>query len=100
MYNENYLAHYGIKGMHWGVRRTEKQLGGKPSLLSSWKQKSDAKKAAEAAKPKPKPVSEMSDTELKERLNRLDMEKRYMQYLADQNPKKDSMAKRVMLALS
>lgn len=20
-YNENYLAHYGIKGMKWGVRR-------------------------------------------------------------------------------
>lgn len=25
--NEDYLEHYGIKGMHWGIRRTPAQLG-------------------------------------------------------------------------
>lgn len=24
---DNYLMHYGIKGMHWGIRRTPEQLG-------------------------------------------------------------------------
>lgn len=25
-YQENYLYHYGVKGMKWGVRRTKEEL--------------------------------------------------------------------------
>ena len=28
----DYLMHYGVKGMHWGIRRTPEQLGHKKSL--------------------------------------------------------------------
>lgn len=34
MYDE-YLAHFGVKGMKWGVRRTPEQLGNRVSKLSS-----------------------------------------------------------------
>lgn len=57
--------HYGVKGMKWGVRRTPAQLGHKP------KGPSKAQRRAE--------VKSMSDTELRNRINRIQMEKQYMQ---------------------
>lgn len=51
---ENTIYHYGIKGMRWGVRRTPEQLGRKRSS-----------------------VSEMSDQELQQIINRKLKEKQY-----------------------
>lgn len=48
---ELYLQHYGIKGMHWGVRRTPEQLGHprtKASLMTRFTAKRDAKEYARA----------------------------------------------------
>lgn len=43
--NETYLAHYGVKGMKWGVRRTPEQLGHRPKRTSSLDKKfSDAER--------------------------------------------------------
>lgn len=71
---ESELYHYGIKGMKWGVRRTEAQLararGKKQS--SSTEEHEDYKKAHDS-----KSVKSMSDTELRNRLNRLQMEQQY-----------------------
>lgn len=42
-----YLYHYGIRGMHWGVRRTEHELGltnlskSKTSNINKWGQDSE-----------------------------------------------------------
>lgn len=52
------LYHYGIKGMKWGVRRTEAQL-------------------ARAKGSKKEDISSMSDDELRRRVNRLNMEQQY-----------------------
>ena len=68
-YNHNdELYHHGIKGMKWGVRRTPAQLGHKPSKLTTSQRKSEMKK--------------MSDKELRNRINRIQMEKQYMQLTA------------------
>lgn len=93
--NQNYLAHYGIRGMKWGVRRTLAQLG--RALKGSPGKGSVVKKPDGPPKPKPKSLSEMSDDELRAKLNRFDMEKRYKQYLAEMNPKRESMVKKVAM---
>lgn len=88
--NENVLQHYGVLGMKWGVRRTPAQLA-------------RARKSSKKSEPKPEPhedykkahskksVREMSDAELKSRLNRLDMEQRYSKL----SPTKVSTGKRM-----
>lgn len=71
--DQNQLVHYGIKGMKWGVRRTDAQLArarGKTS--ESQPVHEDYKKAHDS-----KSVKSMSDAELRNRLNRLQMEQQY-----------------------
>jgi hypothetical protein len=58
---ENFLDHHGIKGMHWGVRRGR---GSKP--------KSDRTKTTFQKGP-----VKLTDAELKRRIGRMEMEKRY-----------------------
>lgn len=72
---ESALEHHGIKGQKWGVRRFQNKDGTRTAA--------GRKRAAEhedytRAHTKKK-ASEMSDKELRERLNRLDMERRYNQ---------------------
>ena len=73
---DNTLTHYGILGMKWGVRRSEAQLA---RARGSKKKEEvepheDYKKAHDKAN-----VKTMSDKELRERLNRLNMEKQLKQ---------------------
>lgn len=82
------LYHHGIKGMKWGVRRTPAQLGhatGKvrdkvSSAVQKFRDKREAKKAeeerikSEKAKAS-RSVKDLSDSELRERINRLNMER-------------------------
>lgn len=87
------LYHYGIKGMKWGIRRTPAQLGHRTGakkkktsgivdaakkMAANHKQKKTAKVETERRKKlKKKKISEMSDDELRERIARLELEKRY-----------------------
>lgn len=70
--NSAVLQHHGILGQRWGVRRTEAQLarGSKGSLSS----KKVSAKEAERSK-----VKSMSDAELRQRINRIQMERQYSQ---------------------
>ena len=73
--NDNELYHYGVLGMKWGVRRKRNSYN------------------VETAKPKKKTLSEMSDDELRSKLNRLQMEKQYKDLVRTLNPKQESKAK-------
>lgn len=68
------LSHHGIKGMKWGVRRTEAQLArarGKGEVSEDYA-KAHSKKS----------VKTMSDAELRNRLNRIQMEQQYSKLLS------------------
>lgn len=80
--DSNTLIHYGVKGMKWGVRRTEAQLararGERWNPLKSVKKKTATQKSSSTTSEKKK-VSDMSDDELRRTVNRLQLEKQYAQ---------------------
>lgn len=65
--NNNKLAHYGVMGMRWGVKRANKS-----NSTSSSKTKANQE-------PKKKNAQDMSDEELRKVVNRLQMERQYSQ---------------------
>lgn len=72
--NKGELMHYGVLGMKWGVRRRRSTI-----KKSSNKTNSDPK---ESKVKKKKSVSELSDTELRQAINRIQMEKQLAQLTA------------------
>lgn len=100
-YNDNELYHHGIKGMKWGIRRTDAQLGHEPVDLHKTKKRVEAagtivnetrninnitskKGQKKAQKQKLSEAKIMSDQELRERVNRLNMEQQYVKMSAEQ----------------
>ena len=89
------LAHHGIPGMRWGVRRFQNKDG---SLTAAGKKRygidggeadsSGSGSKAQGKKSRPKKISEMSDAELRQRLNRLQMEKQLKQLMSEQEAEK------------
>lgn len=106
----NVLYHHGVKGMKWGVRRSDRSTGGSGGASSRRKSvtvddirsmkksvdstnqavtearninRSMSKKAAAKAKAEAKAeMSTMSDKELRERVNRMNMERQYTELRA------------------
>lgn len=100
-YEDNYLAHYGVPGMKWGVRRyvdkygqytqeglerqreLRRSIGEQNSRPATVTQKitqalrNKVKSKVEATREKNKPVSQMTDQELNDRINRLRREQDY-----------------------
>lgn len=80
----NELYHHGVKGMKWGVRRTPAQLGHKTSTskktksgIFGFQKKKKQVKKADTSEPKKKSVKEMSDSELREAISRMQLEQQY-----------------------
>lgn len=87
MYYEsnNYLQHFGIKGMKWGVRRYQNKDGtltpnGKKRYRLGLTNQNDPEIHDDyARRHSKKSISRMSDAELKDRINRMQMEQQYDQ---------------------
>lgn len=68
----SYLYHHGIKGMRWGVRRSEAQLARVRGRKKNWSE--DARTAHDIKK---KSVNKMSNAELKKINERTRLEQEY-----------------------
>lgn len=97
-YSDDYLAHYGVLGMKWGVRRTAAQLGNHVRTKrtqvkrkqSSVKARATREKNKKAAAKRQKLLDEgllspkkMTDTELKAKIERLNLEKEFKKSMAE-----------------
>ena len=83
----NTIYHYGIKGQKWGIRRFQNSDG---SLTNAGKKRYSEDPSYTEAHSK-KPVSQMSNEELKRRNARLNLEKQY-----NDLTRKKSTAKKVI----
>ncbi len=87
------LAHYGILGMKWGVRRTPAQLARARRRSMTDESHEDYKKAHTS-----KSIKSMSDAELRSRLNRLQMERQYSQLSESSVSKGKEYAQKILKA--
>lgn len=108
MNKEKSLLHYGVLGMHWGIRRTPEELGHRPrrsagdrirSSIANVKEKRRAYTATKASKTVID-VSSMSDEDLNKIVNRLQLEKRYSDLMKELHPKQSSRLKRILVDLA
>ena len=91
--NKDELAHYGILGMKWGVRRYQNKDG---SLTAAGKKRYN-RDEQKIVKKKPS-VKEMSDDELRKAVNRLQLERQYSQLSPSNIVKGKEYTKKVIKA--
>ena len=90
---DDFLAHYGVKGMKWGVRKS-RSSGSAGSANKVAIKKPTTTTSVPAVKPKPKP--KLTDEELRRKIARLQMERQYAQLTNSSSPKGENFAKKFM----
>ena len=97
-YSDDYLAHYGVLGMKWGVRRTAAQLGNHVRTKRTQVKRKQSLAKARATREKNKKAAakrqklldkgllspkKMTDAELKAKIERLNLEKEFKKSMTD-----------------
>ena len=96
---DNELYHHGVKGMKWGVRKTPVRSSSgatrkrKSNTLSLFKKKKTTHKvsSANSSPAQTKSIKDMSDDELRKKVERVRLEQQYQQL----DPKTVSRGKRI-----
>ena len=97
---DNYLAHHGIKGQKWGIRRFQNEDGTR-TLLGKKRERdrtAEHEKLKNSINPKElyKHRNELSDKELQDRLNRLRNEEALRQMAKQSSKQGQNTAKKVL----
>lgn len=102
------LYHHGILGMRWGVRRTKSQLGyktGNGRKRQGYDSDVDSKAASSVksgGSNKSKSIANMTDDELRNHINRLQMERQYLdleKQISAYTPQQVSRGKKFMKSM-
>ena len=95
----DYIYHHGIKGQKWGIRRFQNKDGSlTPAGRKRQKHNDDGPIHEDYSKShNTKSVKSMSDKELRDRINRLNMERQYAQLTATEKSMGRKIVSEVLL---
>lgn len=99
---DNELMHWGILGMRWGIRRYQNKDGsltpeGKRRLSNNHNniQNERSNKKTKDVNIKEK-IQTMSDQELRDKYNRINLESLYLKKISELNPKKKTLGRQFL----
>lgn len=96
-HGEEFISHFGVKGMRWGVRRSDKELARAAGKSDDVQERASKTSSKEDRKTRGGKVSvkDLSDAELKAKLNRIQMEKQYAELTSPKGNPITSAGKKV-----
>ena len=95
IYQDGELMHYGVPGMKWGIRKAGyESSGGRHPAKKKVRTADDGQKKVLGLFKKKRKLSDLSDDEIKAKLARIDLEKRFMEADTELKAMKSGKAKK------